>query len=87
VVQSVHDRAPTDGTLHALYTGLTPGLDDHPKCSRRILDSRLALDADVETIRAAIRGDGSPATDSGGPRTPDEVAGYAREWQTTGTVP
>ena len=83
MVQGVRDRAPTDGTLHALYTRLVPGLDDHPKCSRRIPDSRLTLDADVDVIRAAGRGDGSAASDSEvgdandsdqtAPRMPDDV--------------
>jgi hypothetical protein len=86
MVEGVHDRCPTDGSLHALYTRLVPGLDGRPKCSRRIPDSRFTLDADVETIRAAVRGDEHDATgtlglqaddaadtDASVPQMPDDV--------------
>jgi tryptophanyl-tRNA synthetase len=67
MVQGVRDRAPTDGTLHALYTRLVPGLDGRPKASRRIPDSRFTLDDDPETIRAVVAGDGDA------PAAPDRV--------------
>jgi tryptophanyl-tRNA synthetase len=63
LVEGVRERCGTDGTLHALYTRLVPGLDDYPKCSRRIPDSRFTLDDDPEHIRDAVRGiDGAPWT-------------------------
>lgn len=67
MVQGVRERCPTDGTLHALYTRLVPGLDDHPKCSRRIPGSRFTLDDDPEHVRAVVAGDGDP------PAAPDRV--------------
>jgi len=61
MVEGVRDRAPTDGTLHALYTRLVPGLDDYPKLSRRIPGSRFTLADDPAHVRAVLRGDGDPA--------------------------
>jgi len=66
-VEGVRERCPTDGTLHALYTRLVPGLDGHPKASRRIPDSRFTLDDDPETIRAVVAGDAEA------PAAPDHV--------------
>lgn len=57
MVEGVRERCPTDGTLHALYTRLIPGLDGYPKLSRRLPDSRFTLDDDPEDVRAAVRGD------------------------------
>jgi tryptophanyl-tRNA synthetase len=57
MVDGVRDRCGTDGTLHALYTRLVPGLDDRPKASRRLPESRFTLADDPEGIRAAVRGD------------------------------
>ncbi|WP_227132488.1 hypothetical protein [Halorubellus salinus] len=57
MVDGVHDRCGTDGTLHALYTRLIPGLDDCPKLSRRLPESRFTLAADPEDVRAAVRGE------------------------------
>ncbi|MFC6952033.1 hypothetical protein [Halorubellus litoreus] len=56
MVDGVRERAPTDGTLHALYTRLVPGLDDQPKLSRRLPESRFTLADDPDRIRAAVRG-------------------------------
>jgi len=70
MVEGVRQRAPVDGTLHALYTRLVSGLDGHPKLSRRIPDSRFTLADEPAVVRDAIRepdpaarGDGDP-TDS-----------------------
>jgi tryptophanyl-tRNA synthetase len=62
---ALRDRAPTDGTLHALYTRLVPGLDGHPKASRRIPNSRFTLDDDPERVRAVVAGDGPRAASDG----------------------
>ncbi|NHN42006.1 hypothetical protein G9C85_10245 [Halorubellus sp. JP-L1] len=67
MVEGVRERCPTDGTLHALYTRLVPGLDGHPKLSRRIPDSRFTLADDPEHVRAVLRGDGDS------PAAPDRV--------------
>jgi tryptophanyl-tRNA synthetase len=67
MVEGVRERYPTDGTLHALYTRLVPGLDGHPKASRRIPDSRFTLDDDPETIRGVVAGDADA------PAAPDHV--------------
>ncbi|WP_323674572.1 hypothetical protein [Halorubellus sp. PRR65] len=57
MVEGVRERCGTDGTLHALYTRLVPGLDGVPKLSRRIPSSRFTLADDPEAVRAAVRGD------------------------------
>ena len=67
MVEGVRERAPTDGTLHALYTRLVPGLGGYPKLSRRIPESRFTLADDPAVVRDAVRdpdpaarGDGDP---------------------------
>jgi len=67
MVEGVHERCPSEGSLHALYTRLVPGLDGFPKLSRRIPDSRFTLADDPAVVRAAVRdpdpaarGDGDP---------------------------
>lgn len=57
MIEGVRERCRTDGTLHALYTRLVPGLDGYPKLSRRIPDSRLTLAADPARIRATVAGE------------------------------
>lgn len=56
MIQGVRDRSGIDGTLHALYTRLVPGLGGYPKLSRRIPESRFTLADDVDAIRQTLRG-------------------------------
>jgi tryptophanyl-tRNA synthetase len=69
MVEGVRERCGTDGSLHALYTRLVPGLNDYPKLSRRIPESRFTLADDPDGIADVIRSE-EPA---GGDAPVDDV--------------
>lgn len=52
--ERVLDRSPHDATVAGLYTKLVPGLDGHPKLSKRIPESRFGLDLPAETVREEV---------------------------------
>lgn len=49
------EETPYEGTVGGLYTKLVRGLEDYPKMSKSIPDSRFTLDADPPALRRHIR--------------------------------